>query len=281
MVMIAESGGALRGTSLAQPARLVSSVLVLRTRIDRGRPALADGRSASTTAMTTRRARRASRGFTLIELMVTVIIIGILAVMAIPSMQLTSFDRDTYNDAGAIMQVFRRARTRAIARGSAVVVQMVTAGNYTHGGFFTYEAVGLNGGSTSVTQTPVASCKYPTTWPTALMTPIDSYFIETNANSTDALAGVMAQPFVYTASSNTGSAFTEGYVCYTPLGHSYINISPTIAGAPPLSTSGTPVFQGFSSVSALEIRVTRTDGATIRSVLIPNNGMARVFSHTQ
>jgi prepilin-type N-terminal cleavage/methylation domain-containing protein len=215
-------------------------------------------------------ARVRRRGFTLIELLVCIIIIGLLAVMAIPSMSLATFDRDTYNDAGAIMQVFRAARTRAIARGGAVVVQMITNGAATRGGFFTYEAVAPNPNGGVVGQTPIASCKYPTTWPVGSMTPIDGFTVNTSANSADTLAGIMAQPYIYTASVTTKTSFVEGYVCYTPLGRMYVSI-----GAAP------PVFTGLTPISALEIQVSRTDGATIRSVLLPNNGMARIFSHTQ
>ncbi len=41
------------------------------------------------------------------------------------------------------------------------------------------------------------------------------------------------------------------------------------------------MFTGLASVAAIEIQVTHTDGGTIRSVLVPPNGMARLFSHTQ
>jgi Tfp pilus assembly protein FimT len=213
--------------------------------------------------------------------MVSVIIIGLLAVLAIPSMSIASYDRDTYNDAGAIMQVFRRARTRAIARGSAVVVQMLASGNYASGGFFTYEAVTQNPNGVVGAQTPSATCKYPTTWPISTLTSIDGFAVSTNANSVDVLAGITALPYVYSAGAVTATAFTEGYVCFTPLGRAYVTLSPNVAGVSSLATSGLPTFTGLSSLSALEVRVTRTDGGTIRSVLVPNNGMARLFSHTQ
>lgn len=227
---------------------------------------------------------RPARGFTLIELLISIIIIGILAVMAIPSMSIASYDRDTYNDAGTIMQIFRSARTRAIARGSAVVVQMVTTGAYTRGGFFTYEATSLNPNGATGAQTPTATCKYPTTWSLGSAIPINGFALGTTASSTDTLAGIMAQPYVYASGVPTASAFSEGYVCFTPLGRAYTTVNVNVAGVSYLATSGAtnaPVFSGTSSTAALEIRVTRTDGATIRSVLVPNNGMARLFSHTQ
>jgi prepilin-type N-terminal cleavage/methylation domain-containing protein len=219
---------------------------------------------------------RSAAGFSLIELLVVVIIVGLVAALAIPSMGVGRWDRHAYDDAGAIMQLFREARTRAIARGGAVVVSMSANGTTDRGTFGVWEAVSANVGATGVAnRTPIASCKTPTSWAN-----IDAGKLTTtnpnvllvdgvNLNSTiEADADIETAAFYYQDATTTKQFTAPGYVCFTPLGRSYITFT------------GPPVFDGLlPALIPLEFRVTRAGGGNVRSVLVPPNGLARVFSH--
>ena len=84
--------------------------------------AFADGFWASVRSLTT--ASRKVRGFTLIELMVVVVIIAILAVIAVPLFSARLQGRRIFQVAGRMADLYRGSRTRALARGGAVVVRL-------------------------------------------------------------------------------------------------------------------------------------------------------------
>lgn len=214
--------------------------------------------------------------------MVVVIIIAIVTALAIPSMVIARDDREAYEDAASITMLLREARTRAIARGAAEIVSMSANGPGDRGTFQLWEAVGPDPANPGVVfRAPVPSCKTGLAGPNAFqplaagnpnVQLVDAVNLNGSSSSIEATADIESQLLYYMDPTNPNPVgFNLGYVCFTPSGHAYAN----------LGANALPSFDGLSpTISPIVVRVSRSAGASSRDVLLPPNGMARLFSHT-
>jgi Tfp pilus assembly protein FimT len=210
--------------------------------------------------------------------MVVVIIVGLLAALAVPSMRLATYDRHAYEDAGAIMQLFRAARMRSVARGSAVLVTLSSNGVTDRGTFNVYEAVAQDPNDpTGHFQMPVPTCKSPQS-PWALPPANTSLLIDAvSLNGVpEADADIETRLWTYTGAGNNSATSQQPAavnICYTPVGRSYLTQGP-----------GALNFIGLQpSTTVLEVQVLRgassgITGASIRSVIVEPNGMPRILT---
>jgi prepilin-type N-terminal cleavage/methylation domain-containing protein len=234
-----------------------------------------------------RERRAGAPGFTLIELMVTVTIIAILAVLAIPTMSHESYDRRAFTDAANIAEFIREARTRAIARGAAVLVAMVADPSTNSASFTMYEAVTANPNGVGGANVPSASCDAPTVWPgaggTATANMVDIYgFTGTTAGGQSSLEGsgqIMAR-----VNNSDGSPVSPGstvYLCFTPSGRARY-----VSSGTPTGFSASTGFSGANGAVSVDVgRGTSlpsfgqsSSTGLIRTVWIPPSGATRITS---
>lgn len=202
-----------------------------------------------------RRLRAPARGFTLIELMVVVVIIAILAALAVPLFVARFRERAVIQSAGAMADLFRGARTRALGRGAAVMVTASADGTVT-----VLEGVK---GTTTATAEGVAQCgNLPTRGCTTNTWIVGAGAVIGTARS---IGGVPASTKYTTAIKADTTDVSPLSVCFSPSGRTFVNKVGTFTPAS---------WQPLTEV--VTISLTSPDSGRTHDVVVLPNGTARL-----
>jgi type II secretory pathway pseudopilin PulG len=221
------------------------------------------------------------------ELMVVVILVGILTVMAMPTMAEAHYSARTLDDATRIAELYRTARTRALGRGAAMLVQGASLNGYgtfnaaptaASGGlgvFFLYEAqvagTGIAGAGLPLPGgSPLSSCGAPTTvWANIIANATSSLIDEVTLNTT----GEADAQIWSTFNDGSANAPTSTSLCFTPLGRAYYQATST-----PVFTPGAGLLHGELQIAVQRSGLSGPVTGLTRTVIVPDSGSTRIVS---
>lgn len=197
------------------------------------------------------------RGFTIVELLTVIAVIGILVAAAAPSFVSLLRDRRVDDAARNIADLYRRARARAMGRGSAVMVRWDASAalptNANPAGRFTMKEAVAGAAGPFSPFLPVSNC-VGTNWADGAD---QNLFVKSFDDRRSRYSPAQAS-FV----DPTGNALGYVEMCFTPRGRTFIRLAPAGAMAP---VNGVP-----------RIEVTNTVDQATRAVVLPPTGGARI-----
>lgn len=208
---------------------------------------------------------RKVRGFTLIELMVVVVIIAILAVIAVPLFAAQLRARRVFQTAGKMADLYRGSRTRALARGAAVVVRLdPTADTITvlEGVVGTVAATASGTGKQTCGNLPTRGC-LTNNWGN-----LGGGAVIGTARVIEGMANENIEAG-YTIGTGSRSDTQQVDICFSPAGRAYVNVTATWT-----PSNWVPL----ASPLVIDVGAKTASGSTLRkyNVVVMPNGTARL-----
>lgn len=207
---------------------------------------------------------RTRRGFTLIEVVVVVVIVAVLATLAFPALSERMRDRRAQQAALEVATLYRNARTRALARGAAVLVHFDGAVDSGSGRVEVRESIQGTTPDPNCAPLPGAGCNGSASqWADGaatnqLLTELEPGHRAEFHDVVIRMRGAIAGP-----PADIGGTFD---VCFSPIGSAFVR------------TDGAGAFSRMTGVAIATVgrRIAAADVGLQRQVVIPPTGAARL-----